>query len=250
MLLMMNLVSEWKFDGTTIDGSAATNNDVLDTWSGLNNGIIPTAPAIPTVKTGSNCVSGSCLNFNGNDYVDLTAEGGLVNSFTISMWFNTSNISNIQRLINWRPSTGDSNEIRFNINESKLEGLVMHSSGSPTGYKDYLGAVTLQSNNWYLGTFSWNGTDFKLYLNGNENVPYVKTKDDSVSMTNTIRNRRFGAAVAGVDFFTGLIDDVRIYNAGMPTSQIKEQYYAGLNSLLSSGQITKEDYQNRLVGIK
>jgi hypothetical protein len=39
-----------------------------------------------------------------------------------------------------------------------------------------------------------------------------------------------------------LADDVRIYNAVIPISQIKEQYYAGLNKLLANGAITKDEY--------
>jgi hypothetical protein len=46
-------------------------------------------------------------------------------------------------------------------------------------------------------------------------------------------------------FFTGSIDDVRMYKAAVPTSQIQEQYYAGLNKLLANGGITKEEYIER-----
>lgn len=45
------------------------------------------------------------------------------------------------------------------------------------------------------------------------------------------------------------MDDVRIYNVAMSTSQIKEQYYSGLNSLLASGNINKEEYKQRLVNL-
>jgi len=48
------------------------------------------------------------------------------------------------------------------------------------------------------------------------------------------------------NFFHGLIDDARIYNAALSTSQIKQNYIAGLNSLLASGSISKEEYDQRL----
>jgi prepilin-type N-terminal cleavage/methylation domain-containing protein len=66
--LMLNLVSEWKFDGVTTE-RAATNADVIDSWGSVNNGTIPASPAIPTIKPESDCVSGSCLSFDGGDYV-------------------------------------------------------------------------------------------------------------------------------------------------------------------------------------
>jgi hypothetical protein len=43
-----------------------------------------------------------------------------------------------------------------------------------------------------------------------------------------------------------MLDDVKIYNAAIPISQVKEQYYAGLNNLLANGGITSEKYQNRI----
>ncbi|MDD4531293.1 MAG: hypothetical protein PHH21_01130, partial [Candidatus Pacebacteria bacterium] len=46
--------------------------------------------------------------------------------------------------------------------------------------------------------------------------------------------------------FSGLIDDVRIYNEVVPTSWVEEQYYAGLNRLLSVNSILKEGYFSRI----
>jgi hypothetical protein len=48
------------------------------------------------------------------------------------------------------------------------------------------------------------------------------------------------------DYFNGLMDDIRMYDAAIPISQMKEQYYVGLNSLLSSGRIEKEEYLSRI----
>jgi hypothetical protein len=50
----------------------------------------------------------------------------------------------------------------------------------------------------------------------------------------------------GIYPWIGLMDEIRIFNAAMPTSQIKEQYYVGLNKLLANGGITQEEYQNRI----
>jgi len=42
------------------------------------------------------------------------------------------------------------------------------------------------------------------------------------------------------------MDDVRIYNAAVPASQIQQNYYAGLNWLLVKNQISGKDYGQRL----
>jgi hypothetical protein len=44
----------------------------------------------------------------------------------------------------------------------------------------------------------------------------------------------------------GSIDEVRLYNEAMPTSQIQQMYFAGLNKLFTKNQITQTDYNQRL----
>lgn len=57
---------------------------------------------------------------------------------------------------------------------------------------------------------------------------------------------RIGRTSNGYYPLNGSIDDVRVFNATIPTSQIRKQYYAGLNKLLASGGITKKEYQNKI----
>ena len=92
-----NLVSEWKFDGSgKLDGETASAVYVKDTW-GNNTGTIS---GTPKVYSGSSCVSGSCLNFNGStdfiDYGDPTDNSldfGVGVSFTISAWMKRNDLS-------------------------------------------------------------------------------------------------------------------------------------------------------------
>jgi hypothetical protein len=42
------------------------------------------------------------------------------------------------------------------------------------------------------------------------------------------------------------MDEIRVYNAVLPTSQIKEQYYSGLNNLLANGAINQQQYAERI----
>ena len=86
--LMANIIGEWKMD----EGSGTSVND---TWGGLSNGTLynfadTTAGYGDTHTSGwvssSNCVSGTCLKFDGsNDYVassgsSLDIDSGLINS--------------------------------------------------------------------------------------------------------------------------------------------------------------------------
>jgi hypothetical protein len=46
--------------------------------------------------------------------------------------------------------------------------------------------------------------------------------------------------------FGGLIDDVRIYNAALSSAQIKQNYIAGLNSMFANGNMSKQEYNERI----
>jgi hypothetical protein len=83
-----------------------------------------------------------------------------------------------------------------------------------------------------------------VYVNG------VLGRQQAISGTlwqNTIDLTVGGSSIS--NYFNGSIDDVRIFNAAMSTSQIQEQYYASLNKLLASGSISIADYQSRLLTI-
>ena len=99
-------------------------------------------------------------------------------------------------------------------------------------------------NNWYFVTVTAkNNGNIETYVNG--------------LTTNTATFT--GAIVGGVSnvfqigenvtSFNGLMDDARIYNFALSTSQIKQEYIAGLNSLLANGNISKEEYNERIKNI-
>ena len=47
-------------------------------------------------------------------------------------------------------------------------------------------------------------------------------------------------------YFDGSLDDLRIYNAALSLSQIKQNYISGLDSLLSQKSISKEDHNQKV----
>ncbi len=237
--LLANLVSEWKFDGTTADGNPATANDVLDTWNHTSNGAVPYPP---TVRTGSNCVSGSCLQFDGtDDYVNCGNGASLqgMSYITISAWANFSSMGGSysgKTIFNkgannsigtvWFYQNTSNNRLYFELDQSTA-----YYSWTPT------------LNQWYHLTSTYDGTNVKWYINGS----LVKTSAYGTKTINNALDAYIGSYLGMADrSFIGLIDDIRIYNAAMPTSQIKEQYYAGLNRLLANGAIGPTEYSLRI----
>jgi len=250
--LMMNLVSDWTFDGSGVsDGSAVNSSYLQDTWS-QKNGSVTVAP--PTVLSGTNCVSGSCLSFNGSQYVSIPYDSAFNfgTQMTAMVWMKT-NLTTEKVVIGQLDSySGQRSWLIESYPISKIAVYLSDDGTNNSGHRKYY--KTPIDNNWHLVGFTWNTGVVKVYIDGLE-TNLEKAYDDPITTiypSNNI-NLLIGACFTNGSpslYFTGQIDGARLYNVAISTSQIREQYYAGLNSLLTSGQINKEEYQNRLVGIK
>jgi hypothetical protein len=51
------------------------------------------------------------------------------------------------------------------------------------------------------------------------------------------------------NYFDGKIDEIRVFSETIPISQIKQNYYSGLNNLLVSGQISGGEYEKRALDL-
>jgi len=239
--LMLNLVAEYKLDG-----------NANDSW-GTHNGAIT-----GTTTPSSDCVYGSCLQFNGSTYISIPDDDAVFNfgsKMTAMVWvkglaqgsaviFGQYDYSVNKRA--WEITANDTspyNQILVSISDTGVWG------GGHN--KLYRSSLTAFDNNWHLVGFTWNGGSLKLYIDGQESS--VAGANDSII---TIYNSNLPIYI-GCDlnsgspshYFTGLIDEVRLYNESVPTSQIKEQYYAGINKLFINGFISQEEYMSRVNSI-
>jgi len=242
--LMLNIVGEWKMD----EGSGTATND---TWGGLNNGTLSgfadtTAGYGDNHTSGwmssSNCISGTCLNFDGIDnyvYCGSNSILKLGNTGTITAWIYPTGDTSIQRIIYGSSGGADVNKPPyFGITTN---GKLIADLGDGSTVQLLTSNLSTIINQWQLIGLSWDGTTAKIYLNTSlYSVPQTSPNaftgaSYSIGVTTAFPTR----------IFSGRIDDVRIYNAAIPVSQIKEQYYAGLNKLLISGQLTQKEYLSR-----
>jgi prepilin-type N-terminal cleavage/methylation domain-containing protein len=246
--LMLNLISEWKFEGPTAVEGAATINDAVDSW-GANN-----ASAISgtlTVKSGTDCFSGKCVFSNGGGGVTISNPDNFdLNYITISVWFKINSFadSGDRWLISKPGLWGSLREgwLFAMTNSSRRMTLWGQATG---GSFDTTFSTVYSQGTWYNFVYTYDGDYEKAYVNGalidsintvNGTIVPCAEAHESLVLSN-------GSTSLG---FNGTIDEVRIYNAAIPTSQIKEQYYSGLNSLFAGNGITEEEYLSRIDNIE
>lgn len=238
--LMANIVSEWKLDG-----------NVNDSW-GTNNGSFSGSP--PTLST--DCIYGSCYSFDGiNNYITIPDSNSLdiTDAITLEAWVKVFSLQNNNYEYIIRKTASDPSQ-------GTLYGLLMGYSDAKVRFflwtEDNVGcsfgvdsASLLGLNNWYhlVATYDYLNHVSKIYING--------TLDNTRTvLTGKIRTNAnliyLSSKADGTLYFNGLMDNVRIYNVALPISQIKEQYYSGLNSMLLNGQINKDEYQEKFIGLR
>ena len=225
--LLLNLVSEWTFD----EGNAQ------DSW-GNNDGTVSGATYIP--KSDNKCVYGGCYSFNGSDdYIDLVQNviNFNNNSFTFSSWTYFRSFTNRGSIYNCLAGMGSMSDYGWGI------GITSSKNTFYAGVSSEFVSINISNliNNWHhivLVQDVANNT-MKFYVDG---TLASRTTTREITEVNNFYLGRSLSSRSGDQ----IIDETRIYKAALTTSEIKQEYIAGLNSLLASNSISKEEYNQRL----
>jgi prepilin-type N-terminal cleavage/methylation domain-containing protein len=235
--LLGNRVSEWKFD----EGAGTAAADLI----GSSNGFLSNFnfSGVSNWKTGADCVSGSCLSFDGsNDFVNFGNDPSLSSpTFTWEMWV-------------YNPKVGV-----WVFSKNKDDGIPSMEYGfiiqSPGGFfQTYInGTYVSGTANTNIATAGWShvavtfdGTKIVYYIDGK----IFETDNWTGTVTATDASLQFSGRRPGYGSpFGGVLDDFRIYNSPITSYQIREHYLAGLDNLMSKKSITKDEYVRKLLNL-
>ncbi|MBW8041214.1 MAG: hypothetical protein FVQ85_14595 [Planctomycetes bacterium] len=194
------LVAHWKFD----DGSGGTAIDS----AGTNNG---TLVGDPTWTTGR--VDGA-LSLDGNgDYVAVAPIVSLAGiNVTAQAWIRVDEFAGI-----WNPI--------LTQHDLSNNGYYFYvSSGTPAFY--IVGGVAfvqvisneaINTNQWYHVAGTNDGSYLKLYVDGE-----LKDSASSTGFLGANYNAYIGSEPTSPLYYTGLIDDVRVYNRAVSESEFQD----------------------------
>jgi prepilin-type N-terminal cleavage/methylation domain-containing protein len=243
--LMGNRVSEWIFE----EGAGTSTIDTV----GANNGTLTNFNfnSVSGWRSGSSCASGGCLQFDGvDDYINVSDSSdrfNLSNNLTVSAWVRPASAgssSGLEILSKYASASGpyisyglewyDTNKFSFSLGGTDNTFTTLYSA-------------TQTINNWYFVVGTYDGANATIYINGvlSNSAPFIKSLKYVNGQPLTIGTWYGG----GANYFNGSIDEVRIYNAALTASVIREQYVAGIDKLLANSQITEQDYRQRLADL-
>jgi hypothetical protein len=211
--LEQGLVGYWTFDGQHMGTTSV--HDI----SGQNNtGWLINGPRKVAGKLGQ------ALDFDGvNDYVRSGLGAAATQTeYTWSAWIYPKQIAE-GGLVGYGSSAGG----------NFIDGLTIDSSGSVILWLDGFALTSnnvLSTNNWYhiVGTMSQTVNATTIYINGSLDVSGASAVWDAEGCTLLIGAEDTGSGCnSSLAEFTGLIDDVRIYNRALSPQEIKRLYNLG-----------------------
>ena len=229
-------IAYWKFDegyGQTANDSTSNNNDgTLGATSGAES-------SDPTWTPEDKCISGKCLQFDGSDdYVLSSNTGPVSSSQTYETWFKTNSFSSgvIMSILGQSAiSTGYHHPLFF-INSGKIYGCLWNM-----GYNEI---ATINTNKWYHVSVTYTAGEAVYYLNGEQVLTDTGSRSAPVNQYIAIGatdSQSCGLPGYIGSYFSGFIDEVKIYPYARSAEQIKIDYNAGAAILGSTDQGSLSD---------
>ncbi|MFY0690209.1 MAG: cadherin domain-containing protein [Cyclobacteriaceae bacterium] len=221
----------WTFSGDDFacDGLVAyypLNGNANDSTDNNNDGILgdgTTPSTYPTLSTDRFGNANSAFDFDGaDDYIEVAYSANLnSDEFTVSVWVkpdgNPSNTGSIY-------SSRDSFKGYMAYNSFDTEWKWTNHFGTGGEYQGISGNP-VEQNAWVHLVLKYDGSESSIYENGKlvSSLPVTITK-------NTVQSFLIGAGANEGPmnfFFPGSIDDIRVYDRALNTSEIRDLYYEG-----------------------
>jgi hypothetical protein len=205
-----NLVASYGFNENT--GTTANDNS-----GNGNTGTLTNGPAwSPSGKYGA------AILFDGtNDFVNINDANALdlTNGMTIEAWVNGSNLTGYKTAICKENGT---NNLSYALSPNNNTSGVANQRPNAririgTTTTTVTGTTKLALNTWIHVASTYDGAVLRLYINGVQ----VSTANVTGNMGVSANALRIGGSTALAQYFTGLIDEVRIYNRALSQVEIQ-----------------------------
>jgi glucose/arabinose dehydrogenase/chitodextrinase len=209
-------VAAWGFNETsgTTAADASGNNNTATLLNGL-------AHALGKYGNG--------LSFDGtNDYLSAPNSTSLNvagNALTISMWVNPAGTAGDQVVLgkHWNP-TMTSPYYQYGLEFQANARTPVFQIGTASGTQQASMGSALPAGQWSHLAIVFNGTSVQFYVNGT----LVTTQPLSATITARGNPLQLGADASPGQFYKGLLDNVRIYNRTLNTSEVQTDMNTGL----------------------
>ena len=207
MALTTDIVAYYKMDGDATDSVGSNNGSVTGatlTTGKINQGYsLSGSSQYITISTGS-------------EFDDLDT------AMTIIAWIKLTATDN-ECIIGKYDATDNHRFILHRISGGKLSTILGHGTATDVSIT---GGTTLSTGVWYHTALTYDGTDAKLYINGSSDATPVTASGALSFNGETTYIGRYDDS-SGSGYFSGVIDEVGIWNRALSSNEITALYNSG-----------------------
>ena len=198
------LIGYWPFSGNANDMSG-------NVYNGTVNGA-----TLTTDRFGN---TNSAYSFDGISNYISTADIDLQDTATISVWVYP--VGTMGALVDKDMDANSNSGYAFIYNNSNTYGLYAHVGWSGNANNNIFPSNNnLLLNQWHHCVLSLNNGTAKIYVDGL--LVYTQTSVNPTTQNNDLL--LFGKSVWGGNLFSGKLDDIRIYNRPLNSSEVTTLY--------------------------
>lgn len=239
-----SLAGYWKLDETTA-GSVAVDS------SGNGNNLTPSGSPQPSTNVPPNISfpDSHSLAFNGSNTLDEANPVGInygTSPRSLSAWIYPTAAPSSGSAVPAAYGQCAYNSVSTNIGmefgfflDSSMD---LHFWGCGSSY-DFDTGHTVPLNQWSNVTVTYDGTTVNVYLNNVNVGSQTRTLVNQGSSTPQMEIGSASLMDGGPDYYTGNIDDVRVYTRALSPSEVSELYSSGNTSATWTGA-SSSDWQN------
>jgi len=172
------------------------------------------------------------LEFDGiDDYVDRSPRTwGFSTTVTVTAWIKTTDV--LGSIVSLGHSNTNDELLLYLRNDNKI-GIFNHKAGG--NYRERRSSTVVSDGKWHFVAGVLDGgsacENLHIFVDGVKEIGTCVTDGSPTDIVDTTpRNLRFGArhnATTGSEMYSGLLDEVQIYNQALLSSQIQQLYAQG-----------------------
>ncbi len=210
----LNLAAHWIMN----EGGG---NRIYDVSGNSNTGNFAAGSAAPTWAEGG---KRSALKFDGsNDSIEVADHPTLEisPSVTVSAWINTNTVSGAHDIVGRFRTNGHRIWTLFTAGNDMYFTPGDSSGNYNSAYDTNAGAGSLAVNTWYHFVGTVGGSRIKVFVNG---VQKNDKAGPSALYTGSTDPYHIGMRGGGSNYFSGFIDNIRIYSRALSLEEIQALY--------------------------
>ncbi len=209
------LAGSWHFSDANAFNSSftgETGETYTLQWTAFNDAPCGNTTSSVTV-TFAPC--GNNLVFDGtNDYINCYDNYNVAGNFSLEAWFKADVLSGTQAILSKRNQADMTNGFDLSLIGNRLNFRWNGNNVTAT--------LNLMVNKWYHAAVTFNGTHYKLYIDGFDVATYNNNVQPAANNHRFLIGAMDRANSAPVNYFDGTIDEVRIWNVALSEAQIRE----------------------------